>query len=213
MQIRQLIASALVASLFASTASAQVLVQLDYDLTGFEDGSGPADPAGLVGAQVQISATFASSATWSQFDANTLVAVTSDASLTISGASNPLANGTYPFVNGLAYSFNPSLGGWSASNVFTRAGIDLPDFSANFNIGFDHLPAVIPVAGDPVSVSQFTGVIAPAAEGIFFLDDFSLFNVYTTSNATVTAIPEPTSLALLGVGGLALMRRRLAERV
>ena len=60
---------------------------------------------------------------------------------------------------------------------------------------------LVPATADAALVSiQLAGGAVPNASGLVYIDDVTLTN----------NIPEPTSLALLGLGGLGLMRRRRA---
>jgi len=54
----------------------------------------------------------------------------------------------------------------------------------------------------PTGLTFFTGApVSPSSEEVLLVLD-------PEATVTMTAIPEPASLALLGVGGLVLLRRR-----
>lgn len=210
-------AALVLAALTGGVARAQTQVQLTFDVDDISFSTVDPDPAGLVGASVTLLAEFGSAATWTQPEPGQLLASTSSASITIAGASNSASNGTFAFDDGLQYVLSlgsgalrggpggggPS-GGWTGSDTSLRPVITIP--VGNVNLTFDMLPNMLPGVGDAITPAQFDGV-NPAAVGLtgFYADDLV---VYSVANTAVIATPEPTSLVLLALGGLGLLRRR-----
>ncbi len=117
---------------------------------------------------------------------------------------------------------------------FTMSSVTTPP-SGSGNITFTAFPAFVPGPGGGAtvfvatttgnSIGTITANVSPTAatgdtasitfNGTLASNSAALANIlYTSNSATVTAVPEPTSLALVGLGGLgyAAYRRRRAAK-
>lgn len=80
-------------------------------------------------------------------------------------------------------------------------------FTSPFNVG----QLVVSTAG--LGIGEYTIMVDPSRDsGSSFVEDFNFpaGSQDLTGMATVTVVPEPATLVLLGIGGLAALRRRRA---
>jgi hypothetical protein len=130
-----------------------------------------------------------------------------------------------------ATSFDPSVAGiYTYTLAFNLTGFDATTAFLNFDIGADNAVSVALNGGAPVTATGFSsltslgfnsGFVSGINSLVFTVTNFAassgnptgLYVLFTRSNADALAVPEPGSLAALGVGllafaGAARRRRR-----
>ena len=211
MKIKHLALSATLLGSLALPASAVITWTgaIDGDISN--DGNWDASVAGITDSTLNDSLIFnttgnapilgelAGQPTWGVTAANT---ITFDAVTMTNAGNDGIGRGVFNVING---------GGFSA--FFANGAVDVgAPSSITLQGGGDPLPfvAVVNLAVGAqltmASVAEFTeqgGQIF--VDGVDFATDTSILEF---SGTTATAVPEPSSTALLGLGGLALILRR-----
>jgi hypothetical protein len=195
MQIRQLIAATLVAGLFASSASASITYLFDQEISG--DGEGSSSTINITGTitvadlgivELADITDYSLSFTSSTYPGPTVL-TPSNSLLEVDGSllSATATELLFDINAGLNGEFR-ILGTTEIVNDFVRFAIS-NDGSEGSQVFALHTPNYAPPFDDPQDAAGFD----PGDSGTY----------------TLAVIPEPTSLALLGLGGLALLRRRV----
>ena len=203
----------LAVSLGLPATSWAVLLTYEADLA-LDFGS---DPSGLAGSHVVVELTFDSDQQYVDLSGVGVEADAVSASLTVTNASEAASNGTFStIVDGGIWLVEDEFGGpptffmGRAGNAGNQGMIfDLPLGDIVFSLFGPNAPDPIPSPGDLIQPADF-----PATGTGSFANRSSLFGgtdpigVFRGSNEQLSAIPEPASLVLLGLGCLALLPRR-----
>jgi len=200
--------------LFTTTASADQII-FDYTAT-LERISGTTDPLGLIGAEFTFRATFdADDIYYADGGAATVTALSH--MWTISGSTS--GDGNYSDGDGVVWQPNSVGGRFRDATGLNLASNDSNPIFAGAN-SFQNSSLLglagsgtAPTLGDQVQLGDFaSGAIT--AHTIAFVDgDSNVFRNDTGSTfVTITAIPEPGSLSLLGLAVLGCATRRLRRR-
>ena len=97
----------------------------------------------------------------------------------------------------LTYDFTAAVGAWTGNNVIDGMTVEAGGTTVTWaNLDADNLYATI------------SGISSVGGNLTVSMDNPTSQTVSALSGATLTAIPEPSSAALLGLGGLALILRR-----
>jgi hypothetical protein len=182
------------------------------------DPASAADVAGLSGATITESVTFNAGLTWQSASGNRF-APASNHSITISGASNPLSNGTRWDPDGAGLFYTP---GVEAMWIDSLANMDYPTVGglaggAELSLGTSLNPvsgSLEPAAGKGIAKEQFGGLRADAFS-FFYTNGGAMYSIDQTKPITLSvvggptvAVPEPASVAAIGTLGLLVLRRR-----
>ena len=189
------------AGLAAGTAQAQTIT---YTLTATANLASGSGADGLDGATFSFTADYDASGLYvNNFGLPSVDAFAS--SITISGSSEGANNTTSGLNNGAT--FYPTFAG-SFDNAGGFIEFNLGNGSL-YQFGGNTTPATgagNAVIGGPIELDDFAVGATYTGFGLFNL---STGDNYTFSNVRIDAvIPAPASLALLGLGGIAAIRRR-----
>ena len=105
-----------------------------------------------------------------------------------------------------------AVGIFSSLTGFTAGDVIAGDFENNFSGNFSSFADPIDLSG----LAALQGLTDTTVEFRIYLSDFSsatsriheLDNISVSADVVTTAVPEPSSMALLGLGGIALLARR-----
>lgn len=179
------------------------------------------DTLGLNGAQFTVVTSFADGVYIDTDGFPVAIGDPATTFITIAGATNPNANGTFSHYSGsTAPEYYPTSsglygGGADNYNLYFDLGID----SAFIALGLNTAPTTSGAAvsvGDTIEESHFSngGAIVPRSTTIqtFFNagygSDFDSFYDVSGGTMSVQVIPEASVALLGGLGGLVLLRRR-----
>jgi hypothetical protein len=195
MQIRQLTLAALVAGLFATSASASFTYLFDQEITGGGEGSS--------GITVNITGSI----TVADLGTVELADIT-DYSLSFTSTNYPGPTVLTP-LNSEVEIDPPLLEATATELLFDLTG-DSGDFRIYGTTPVDNDFVRFSISADSGEGNQVFALHTPDFDGPPYPpQDSAGFDPGSSGTYTVAVIPEPTSLALLGLGGLALLRRRV----